>query len=249
MRCYLALPSYDQRYWGNTLMSVLHAVEEGTDIELFPDPLSGSVTPRVFNSGLLKAVRDDYDCLAILHADVAAQPGWLSRLWWEMREHEADVISAIVPLKDGYQWTSTAVHTNIDLYRKLLLSECHNKLPTTFDVNAPWLQGMHAHTLLLNTGCMLMRLDRAWLYEWQGFQFRSCIDWDALTQDTCSEDWLMSEQLSWMGGVRLMATTAVRTHHWGPKEYASHDVHVDTTEHPYDMTSGSSPPAGQREGL
>lgn len=231
MRIYLALPSYDQRYWGNTMMSVLHALDPqaDSDVELFVDPLSGSVSPRVFNTGLLRAVQGGFDCLAMLHADVAAEPGWLSTLNEEMQEHDADVISAVVPLKDGYEWTSTAVHTIQESNRKLMLSECHEKLPKTFCIDAPWLRSIGAHMLLINTGCMLMRLSEPWLRKWQGFQFISHINWDGnqgMGHQLCvSEDWAMSEQLAAIVPVpRLMATTAVKVHHWGAKAYASHTL-------------------------
>lgn len=229
MRAYLALPSHDKRYWGNTLMSVLHTLDPAadSDVEVFPDPLSGSVLPRVFNAAVLNAVQGGFDCLAMLHADVAAEPGWLSMLWEEMQEHDADVISAVVPIKDEWQWTSTGVHTTDEHNRRLMLVECHEKLPKTFDIDAPWLREIGAHMLLLNTGCMLLRVTEPWLRKWAGFQFRSCINWDgdgAVGQQVCtSEDWDMSEQLaSLVPQPKLMATTAVRVHHWGAKEWGSH---------------------------
>ena len=216
MRVFLALPSYDQRYWGHTMMSVLNARKPTTIAEVLPYPISGSLLPRVFNEALGISIARGYDVLCLLHADVSAEPGWLSMMLDEMQEHDADVLSAVVAIKDERGLSSTAVRTAEDDYRKLSLRECH-ALPQTFAA-----EDIGASMLLLNTGLMLMRTDRPWMKQWNGFRIRSCIQWDTLTIDTVGEDWDMSEQLHALDPQpKLMATTAVQVHHWGSRMWGN----------------------------
>jgi hypothetical protein len=234
MRVYLSLPSYDQRYWGNTLMSVLCAgnipdrklVLAGNNgqqkHELGPDPISGSVLPRVFNEALGRAVCRKHDVLVMMHADVAGEPGWLTKMLTVLDMTGADVLSAVVSLKDDRRLTSTGIHTAEQQFRNLSLDECWGQCQQTFGIDDPYLQQQGATALLINTGLLCMRLDRPWLKHWHGFQIRSRIVWgDTQTHiDTVGEDWDMSEQLAALG-CKIMATTCVQTHHWGAQVYAS----------------------------
>jgi hypothetical protein len=228
MRIYLSLPSYDQRYWGHTMMSVLASGAFAVDGEVFPDPISGSVLPRVFNEALGRAVTRGYDRLVMLHADIAAEPGWLPKLLTIQDEYDCDILSSVVAIKDDRTLTSTGIHTPTEQFRKLSLHECHNCCAQTFSVNDPYLQQEQASTLLVNTGLLVMRLDRPWLWKWHGFQFRTGIVWGpeqggthSAHVHTCSEDWDMSEQLSALD-CKIMATSAIRTHHFGNAIYPSH---------------------------
>lgn len=235
MRVYLSLPSYDQRYWGNTMMSVLCAGQvpdcpslllpgngKPTQHELIPDPISGSLLPRVFNESLGKAVCRGCDWFVMLHADVSAEPGWLTKMLTVAYRTGADVLSAVVARKDDREISSTGIHTPAEEYRSLTLRECHEQCGQAFDVDDPYLRQQGATTLLLNTGLLCMRLGRPWLKRWHGFQIRSRIVWgEKQTRiDTVGEDWDMSEQLAALG-CKLMATTCCQTHHWGAQVYES----------------------------
>ena len=220
MKCYLSLPSYDQRHWSQTMMSVLNCLDGSNDgLEVFPDPINGSLLPRVFNEALGRAIVRGADVFAMLHADIGCEPGWLSKMWRIMDATGADVLSAVVALKDNRELTSTAIAVPQDPYRKLTLNEVHGGCPETFDRTADYLLDQGASRLLLNTGVMLMRLDRPWLRKWNGFQIRSRIQWQSdggVLVDTTGEDWDMSEQLSRLpDDPLLMATTAVRVLHFG----------------------------------
>ena len=224
MRIFLALPSYNQWYHGHCLMSVLNATSRGDGLEVMPYPLSGSLLPRVFNEAIGRSVTNKASIMAMLHADIGVEPGWLVKMVEAMQEHDADVLSAVVAIKDTSETTSTAVSLPGEPYRRLTLQECAGALPETFGLEADYLRDMGAERLLLNTGVMLMRVDRPWLRQWSGFQIRSCIRWDSdnIVVDTVSEDWDMSEQLHNLDPrPRLMATTAVRTLHFGAGMYDS----------------------------
>lgn len=234
MRVFLSLPSYDQRYWGNTLMSVLHCGPPRTRAsvvlpngsapqdELVVDPISGSLLPRVFNEAFGRAVCRGFQRFVMLHSDIAAEPGWLTKLVTLQERADADVLSVVMPLKDDRQLSSTAVHVPGEQYRKLSVSECQHKCASVFDVHDPYLRQMQAQELLVNTGLMIMRLDRPWIKKWHGFQIRSRIVWQesACTVDTTGEDWDMSEQLNALG-CSVKATTAIEAHHWGGRVWTN----------------------------
>lgn len=251
MRIFLALPTYDQRIYVNTMMSALHCRQNGDPVEVYPYPVSGSLLPRVFNEALATAVVRGYDRLCMMHADVIAEPGWITKLHQVAEEYDADVLSCVVALKDERQLSSTAVTIPGQHPRKLSLHECQHSLPTTFDINAPYLQKMGATELLLNTGLMFMRLDRPWLRRWSGFRIRSRILWsdEEVTVDTLSEDWDMSRVLAAMEPApRLLATTAVRVHHWGMHLFDNVPLQPPPPPAPPEGESGSSrgAPAAER---
>jgi hypothetical protein len=232
MRVWISLPSYDYRYSGNTMMSVLHCgpiyrshklalpqTAQQAD-EIFPAPIAGSLLPRVFNESLGQAVSRGFNIFVMMHADIGAEPGWLTKILAVQSMSDADVVSVVVPLKDKRALTSTAVHTSEEQYRKLSLDECRNKCQPVFGVDDPYLKSVCATHLLVNTGLFCMRLDRPWLRKWSGFRIVSGIEWqgDKLRVGTVSEDWDMSERLHDLQ-CRIVATTTIKVQHIGAESY------------------------------
>ena len=168
---------------------------------------------------------------AMLHADVAAAPGWLDLLLGELERHQADVVSAVIPLKTEHGLTSTAVGTpNKYLQRRLTMSEIH-RLPETFDA------GHVAETLgfmgplLVNTGCWVCDLRKPWCDEvdaegrlkW-AFRVENDIVRDPATGHfksfVASEDWLFSRHLGGIGA-RVYATRNIPAYHIGTHNYVN----------------------------
>lgn len=232
MRVWLSLPSYDYRYSGNTMMSLLHCgpVYHSSKLalpqtakqqdDILPAPIAGSLLPRVFNESFAMATCRGYDMFVMMHADIGAEPGWLTKLLAVQAMHSADVVSVVVPLKDDRGLSSTAVHTPDEKYRKLSMEECRDKCGPVFDARDPYLVGMGATHLLVNTGLFCMRLDRPWLKQWKGFQIRSSLDWQdrGCEVNTTSEDWDMSEALAELG-CSIFATTTIKVQHIGMQSY------------------------------
>ena len=201
------------------------------------------------------------DYFAMLHSDIGPEPRWLDKLFQEMAEVDADVISVVVPFKDGSEITSTAIGLPGDPWaplHRLNVPQACTYFPSTFgqkDAEA-FLDQIQAkgtittddgstleladdksqYPLLINTGCMLIRMDRDWVHErtdtgemafaWE-FRNRIVPKWDRTQAihvikkyDTYfePEDWRASRH--WHArGVRVYATTAVTVYHSGIRRF------------------------------
>jgi hypothetical protein len=176
----------------------------------------------------------------MLHADVSPEAWWIDTLIDEAEKHNADMVSAVVPLKNLTGVTSTVIADpgwDAELLRggrparyfgRLTMRQVrHSRFPTTFGINEAAdalaqlpedlrITNAPRHALLCNTGCMVVRLT-------------SNIDWlkvffsviDGITFDRgryyyydVSEDWTFSFRMHLAGG-KCMATKAVRLAHHG----------------------------------
>jgi hypothetical protein len=222
---------------------------------------------RLWGEALIRNDVGQVDYFAMLHSDIGPSEGWLDTLLAEMKRVDADVISAVAAFKDGSEITSTGIgHPNYDWspLHRFTVPECHEFFPPTFgqtDVEAyldrveregtivsePGCREVNlegdksAYPLLVNTGCMLVRLDRPWCRETRpddearlafAWEFRNKVVREPippghrpegnLPQD-CevmyrsyfdSEDWRASRHWH-RRGVRVFATTAVSVDHYG----------------------------------
>ena len=164
----------------------------------------------------------EIDAFAMIHADVAAEPGWLDKLYAEMRTTDADVISAVIPIKNNTGLTSTAVDDTGDpmIVRRLTMREIE-RLPTTFgdaEVGGP---------ILLNTGLWLARLGPWCLREEEDgtsffcFELRHRIRRNHNGKRYASlwpDDWELSRRLHSVG-LKLQATTAAMLIHHGEQGF------------------------------
>lgn len=188
---------------------------------------SGSATPHTFN-GLLAVALDARDRgevthLAMIHSDVEPSGPWLDALWDAMRSHSADLVSAVVPIKEPGEnpRTSTAIGSRDDPWRPLRYVRLGDRhaLPTTFGPEHVCGDG---EVLLANTGLFLADLRRPWWDDF-AFEFRTRIarapDGRRLAQ-LAPEDWLLSRRLQQMGG-RLLCTWCVPLTHRGLHDWSN----------------------------
>jgi hypothetical protein len=166
---------------------------------------------------------------AMLHDDVNPEPFWLDTLIDEALTHDADLMSAHVPLKDMRGYTSTAMSDPdcdwIPFVRFTLKQIHHELMPPTLDTVTA-IQALRdlpeeyrvecpAHSqLLTNTGCMVMRVDRPWMDHICFHKHDSIVyeggSWQAMTW---TEDWLLAQDLQ-DAGAKVMATRKVNLSHW-----------------------------------
>jgi len=164
---------------------------------------------------------------AMLHADIEPIPeldeagmvtvGWVDILCREMAASGADVVSAVVPIKEvsGNPRTSTAIFDDANPWtpKQFLYVANKEELPTTFTNLQVCQPGEH---LGINTGCMLIDLRRPW---WDDFAFEIR---DRIVKgpngkrhaQVRPEDWEMSRHVQSHGGV-VAATWAVKLSHHG----------------------------------
>ena len=186
-------------------------------------------------NALNKRAQHDLKWFAMLHADIVPEDFWIDKLIAEAEEHDADVMSAVVPIKETSGVTSTALIDD-NYFRRLtrltMKQINHPQMPPTFDVDAVinFLQtrfpdiiaSLH---LVVNTGCFVARLDRPWcervhftindrIVQQPGGLFQGEVE---------SEDWFFSRRVAEEGG-KVMATRKVKVEHIGARSYKSNEV-------------------------
>lgn len=182
-----------------------------------------SILPETFNILWCHALnfREPWDLthVAMIHDDVAAPPGWLDTMLAEMDKHNADMISAVIPLRgqNPRGETSTALETEDynpwkpdNLTLRQVFGAFSNETFTH-------------HRILLNTGLMVVRLNgKAWSPAGPPphFEFTNKIEYDASQNKwvprCVPEDWNFSRMLRAHGG-RLYATRKVKLWHGRPE--------------------------------
>jgi hypothetical protein len=183
---------------------------------------------------------NDLKWFALLHADIGPERFWLDKLIAEAERCNADLLSAIVPIKDAEGLTSTAVLKPggpFGAFTRLTMAQAlHPSFPDTFDVhtavdalaNLPEnlrLLNLPCEALLVNTGCMVLRLDRPWADERVWFDdLNGIVRINGELQAICkSEDWNFSHRVAQVGG-KVMATRIIKLTHRGVTDYSSAQV-------------------------
>ena len=225
-RVILVTPHYGQVSMG-LIRTLTMAVRDHSIISVVTRvESSSSVLPHCFNQLLAVALnqRDEgrVTHLAMAHSDILAEPGWLDTLWSEMWLRQADLISAVIPIKGPTGRTSTAIGSEDDPWevRRCINIKDRRTLPETFATEEVCQPG---EVLLVNTGLFLADLRRPW---WDDFAFqfhtrlrKTAAGWVA---DCRSEDWELSHHLH-QHKARYLATFKVRLRHDGHKLYPNYE--------------------------
>lgn len=210
MSVFLGIPTHDGRVNQGIVNAIFSAGRSlsKTQIEF------GSALTTNFNKLYCAALNNRKNGIThfcMLHEDVWPQePLWLDKMIALMKEVKADLLSAVVRLKDNSGLTSTAIEipdeTNHNGFRavKLTLEDAMNR-PMTF--TDPY--------LLNNTGLMLVDITKPWAHEvW--FEFKDSIaEKDGVYFPvSLSEDYGFTRKVRAKGGV-IYATLAIPATHMG----------------------------------
>lgn len=180
-----------------------------------------SLLPDAFNFGWCHAVncyrRGEIEAWGLIHSDMGAETGWVDILERERAKVNADVISAVVPIRDETGpprgMTSTAVDSDDWGPRRLTMHEVHNLLPETFTSDDT--QQLFGFPLLLNTGLMLVKMRPEFVEPPFGFHLMTGVGPGPQGQIRMlvqPEDWIFSRDCR-KRGLRLAATRAVKLTH------------------------------------
>jgi predicted O-methyltransferase YrrM len=166
------------------------------------DDYGNSLLPDAFNTHWRTALNyqlagANFTRFVMLHDDVVPEDGWAGKLLRLLDETGADVVSAVIPIKDSRGLTSTALDDVDDpweVYRRLTLHEVWGLgMPETFTAaDCAVAFGETARLprpLLVNTGCWACRLDRPW-------RFRVDFRLDNRITFVLSEDYTMTGTVS-----------------------------------------------------
>jgi len=164
------------------------------------------------------------------HADIVpVEEGWLAAMLAEMERVDADVLSAVVPIKNIQGMTSTARDTDQWNPLRYSTTEIHAKKELT------WTEP----DLLVNTGLMLVNL-RNPKFEQIVFTMKDRIakNADGVYKPYFSpEDWNFSRQCRALG-IPVWATKAIRLRHMGLSGYPSDEVWGYPTDTAYRASEG-----------
>lgn len=210
------------------------------------DDQGGSLLANAFNvhwCAALNLQRGGVDLrwFIMLHADVIPQDWWIDQLLIDLEESGADLMAAVVPIKDSRGITSTAIDDPADpwcVLRRLTMTEVH-ALPELFSAADC---GYPDNYLLPNTGCWVARFDRPWRFRvhfeindriifktTSGRSFPpQCAAPEYISEEelkeggfvaeTMSEDWNFGRQLGALGA-KVMCTRRVALRHAGGITY------------------------------
>ena len=174
---------------------------------------------------------------AMVHADVAAEPGWLDLLMAEMEDRRADLVSCIIPIKDDRGLTSSGIADPRDRwgpFRRLTLREAMD-LPETFGVEELRPLGADpaaGRYLLHNTGCWVCDLRNPLFRQTDAAGALKCFfdfptrvarnlqgqgEWAHWRE---SEDWYFSRRIGELGA-RTFMTRAVAVAHYGAAAFSN----------------------------
>jgi predicted O-methyltransferase YrrM len=144
----------------------------------------------------------------MIHDDVCPDPGWIDQMLGEMDRVDADVLSAVVPIRDKFGLTSTALEVEEGpwIVRRLTLAEVFEREPTWTEPG-----------LLVNTGLWLAKIG-PWC-ERVCFRFHDRIKREqngVFSAEVIPEDWDFSRQVH-SAGRKLYATRAIQLEHGGSR--------------------------------
>jgi hypothetical protein len=161
-KVFLALPHYATVH-AAALPGLMQASLEGhvKSVNLEGGSLLSLVFNRLWCRALNERAEKAYTHFAMHHADIQAPPGWVDVLLAELEKQKADVISAVVAIKDYRGLTSTGYREEFGPINRLTVNEV-NMLPDTFEINDVVKQP-HEKRFMVNTGLWLCRFTEEWI--------------------------------------------------------------------------------------
>ena len=215
---FLAMPTYLNRIEdAGVVIAILRAAHNNKVGHSF---VSSSANCFGFNKLWCDALnaRPKFTHFLMLHSDIVPLTDHFVDKMIEIMEREnADVVSAVSPIKDHHGFTSTALDEKVgDMdqrwrVRRLTLKEIFKRPPTWTEPN-----------LLLNTGLMLVDIRKPWVDKMH-FHFEDEIIIDSKGQRRpvmFPEDWNFSRDAARLGA-KLVATREVKLRHVGPASYVN----------------------------
>lgn len=206
----IGCPSHDGKMHQGTVVAVVDALKSKYAGGFYP--VQSSLLTKCFNQLWCEALnqRPQVTHFAMIHSDVWPAYGWLDKMVELMKKHEADVLSAVIPMKSEHGLTSTAIQQPDPFFNKRFTMKevCALKERTFTD-----------DKLLINTGLMLVDLSKDWVDKIH-FHFLDSIRIHNGKKEPVSipEDWNFSIDARAMGA-RIFATTEVEVVHIGNKFY------------------------------
>lgn len=230
MSTLIGVPSYDDTIRSGLALSFMGEMRHAGCPNYTVACKQSSLLALAHNELLCIALnnRPEITHLLIVHADILPDPGYLAQMHRDMIESKADILGAIVPIKDAKGLTSTALLPRIggedaqgrrEFRRRRLSIKEAARLPDIFDagdLNHLFGDAAEEPVLLVNTGMMLIDVTQPFA-EKIHFEINDAIfrgDDGAFYADVEPEDWYFSRQAA-RSGARVCVTRRVHLRHVG----------------------------------
>lgn len=164
---------------------------------------------RAWCEALNRRMQNDCTHLLFIDSDVEpARPDWLDHMLNEMERVKAQVLGAVVPLKDSDGETSCAIATTEWAARRMTIRNLQT-YPDTFTEEG----------LLVSTGLMLINMSDGNWHSQTHFTIKDRLTWDGeFKAEVFPEDWYFCNKCHDLG-VRVWATKIPLTHWDGGTPY------------------------------
>lgn len=233
-KVFLGIPTYDNQMHIYAARGLMQASRKHSAQVAF---MGSSLLGYGFNNLWAGACESDCDYFAMLHADIGPQERfWLDILIEELERTEADILSAVVPIKSDERIYSVALgHPDCEVHYRLHVDHLV-QLPQTFGGEDLREVTGQEGVLCINTGLFVARLGQEW-QKHVHFEIKSSIYWKSCLcaipshskprSTVIPEDWNFSYQAAQLG-LKVLATTIVPVHHAGTQIWDSRPA--ETTE-------------------
>jgi SAM-dependent methyltransferase len=221
-RVLIGIPTYKDDVSARMLFPLLRCTKDHEYIPANVDSSAmGMVCNRLWINALELAEQGHITHFLMQHSDIAPMENYyVDKMIAIMERTGADILSAVVPIKDGYGTTSTALDEpcgDVPQYwrvRRLTMKEIYDMEPT-----------FTHEKLLLNTGLMLVDMRKAWTKD-AYFTFEDKIIWwhGRRVAVAMPEDWSFSRMARKLGATKLYATREVPLNHIGNSAYPNTHV-------------------------
>lgn len=177
-----------------------------------------------FNAMLIMAqefhARGDADYFLLWHSDIVPEAWFLDKMIDIAEEKGAEILSAVVPIKDEHGLTSTAIDEPVgDMpnewrVRRLTMAEIMERESTFTDPK-----------LLVNTGLLLIKLSAPWVKDiYFHFEDKIIEHHGKKLAVLFPEDWMFSRDARKLGCTSMWATRDVKLTHIGHQQYPNYSV-------------------------
>ena len=234
MTILIGVPTYDDRVMSGLAMALMGEQHQPRCVPYSVAFKQASLLAFAHNELLCIALnnRPDITHLLLIHADVLPVPGFIGQMWDDMVRANADVLSALLPIKDTKGLTSTALLPSLaearrpgrrEYKRRRLTMQESEQLPEVFtvtDLQKLFSEPSEDAALLVNTGLMLIDVRKPWI-EQAHFEINDAIyrnEAGLFYPDVEPEDWHFSRQIADLG-VRVAVTRRVQARHVGRMNY------------------------------
>lgn len=192
---------------------------EGVDLNTYSSSLLAYTFNHLWCNALNNRAEKNLSAFCMLHSDIAPEPNWLATLLEERERTGADVLSAVIPIKDDRGYSSTAVYNPKEDHLQRVTMKEATKLPKTFDASD---FGIPDGSILPNTGLWVCDFTKPWVEE-VCFEVRDRIfkDKGLFVPQCLSEDWNFGYWCR-RKGLKVLATTLVKAVHKGTFDYPNY---------------------------